>query len=253
MNDLQKASLGKRIIAAIFDGILLSIIAVGLAALLSSVFGYDGYMDTVNDAYVKYETEYGVEFQITEQQYEELSEQQRQNYNDAQKAINSDETVLYAYNMLINLTILILTLSVLIGVLVIDFIVPLFFGNGQTLGKKIFGIGVMHIEGIEIRNVQLFVRTVLGKFVFELMIPLYIIIMIFFNSIGIVGALVLLALVVAELVCLCASRTNSLLHDVMAGTVTVDIASQRIFKNREQLIEYKKALHAEQAAKSEYN
>lgn len=253
MIDLQKASLGKRIVAVIFDGILLSIIAVAFAAMFSTLFGYDGYMDTVNDAYMRYEAEYNIEFQITQQQYEELSEQQRQNYTDAQQAINNDAAVVYAYNMLINLTMLILTLSVLIGVLVIDFVVPLFFGNGQTLGKKIFGIGIMHTEGIRVKTVQLFIRTVLGKFAFELMIPLYIIMMIFFNSIGMVGALVLLALAVSQIICLCTSRTNSFLHDVMAGTVAVDIASQRIFENREQLIEYTKALHAERAARSEYS
>lgn len=253
MTDLQKASLGKRIIAAIFDFILLSIIAVGLATTLSSLFGYDEYMNTVEVAYETYEAEYGVSLQMTKQEYEALPEQQQENYKAAMTAINKDEAVVYAYNMLINLMMLILTVSILIAVLVIDFVIPLFFGNGQTLGKKIFGIAVMHAEGIRVSNVQLFIRTLLGKFVFELMIPLSIIFMIFFNSIGILGPLVLLALLIAQLVSLGTSHTNSFLHDVMSGTVAVDFASQRIFKDREELIEYTKAVHAEKAAQKEYN
>ncbi len=252
MIDLQKASMGKRIVAAIFDFILLSIIAVGLATTFSSVFGYDAHIETVEAAYEKYEAEYGVSIQMTQQEYEKLSEAQQENYKAAVTAINEDKAVVYAYNMLINLTLLILSLSVLIGVLVIDFVVPLFFGNGQTLGKKIFGIGIMHTEGIQVSHVQLFIRTLLGKFVFELMIPLIILVMIFFGLIGVVGTVILLILIVAQIVCLCTKHNNSFLHDVMAGTVAVDIASQRIFKNREQLIEYTKALHAEKAARSDY-
>lgn len=249
---LQKASLGKRLIAAIFDGITLSILAVGMATLLSLAFGYDGYMNTVNDAYARYEQEYGVEFNITQQEYEEMTEEQKAQYEAANKAISADSDVVYAYNMLINLTLLILTFSVLISVAAVEFVVPLLFGNGQTLGKKIFGIAVIHTESIKARNVQLFVRAILGKFALEIMIPLSIVLMIFFNSIGVISIAVLLILLVVQLICFFSSRTNSLLHDVLAGTVTVDLASQRIFENRQQLLEYKKALHAEEVSKSEY-
>ncbi len=251
MVDLQKANFGKRIIAAIFDFILLGIIAVGLAAVFSSAFGYNGYMDTINEAYTHYGNEYGVEIQITAEQYEEMEETEKQNYDDALAALNKDEDVIYAYNMLINLTMLIMTLSILISVVIIEFIVPILFKNGQTLGKKIFGIGVMHTEGIQVTNVQLFARAVLGKFVFGIMIPLSMIMMIFFNAIGIVGIAILLILAVAQIACLAATKTNSPIHDVVAKTVTVDIASQRIFKTREELVEYVKARHAEKAAQTD--
>ncbi len=249
---LQKASLGKRIIAAIFDGILLSILAVGMATVLSLAFGYDGYMNTVNDAYARYEQEYGVKFNIGIEEYEKLTEEQKAQYEAANKALSEDSDVIYAYNMLINLTMLILTFSVLIAVAAVEFAVPLMFGNGQTLGKKIFGIAVIHSESIKASNVQLFVRAILGKFALEIMIPLSILIMIFFNSIGVISIAVLLILLVVQLICFFSSRTNSLLHDTLAGTVAVDLASQRIFENREQLLEYKKALHAEAVTKSTY-
>lgn len=238
--------MGKRIIAAIFDGIMLSIVAVAFATLFSYVFGYDAHMQTVNTAYATYESTYGVKFNISQQEYEAFSQTQRENYDAAYKALSEDEAVVYAYNMLINLTMLILTLSVLIGVLLVEFVVPLLFGNGRTLGKAIFGIAVMHVEGIRVNNLQLFTRAVLGKFALELMIPLSVIMMIFFNAVGILGFGVLLVLLVAQIICLVSARNVSLLHDVMVGTVVVDFASQRIFETREQLLEYKKKLHAEQ-------
>lgn len=252
MITLQKASFGKRIISAIFDGILISIIAVGLIALHSVVFKSDSYLNEVNSAYAKYESKYGIEFQITQQEYEELSEQQKSSWDMAYQALLEDEDAIYAYNMYINLTLLITTFSILISVVIIEFVVPLFFANGQTLGKKIFGIALMHKDGIRVNNIQLFARAVLGKFAIELMIPTYIIMMIFFNSIGVVSLIILLVLFGVEIVCLIATRTNSLLHDVLAGTVAVDMASQRIFDNREALIEHTKKIHAEQATRPMY-
>ena len=245
---MQKASFGKRIIAAICDGILVSILAVGLAALLSVILKYDGYISRVDNAYAKYEAEYGIEFKITQEEYENLTEEKREAYDTAYEALTTDKDVLYDYNMLINLTLLILTFSVLIGVIAVEFVVPLLFGNGQTIGKKVFGIALMHQEGIKINNIQLFARTVLGKFAIELMIPLYIIMMIFFNSIGIISIILMLVLFIAQIICFFASRTNSPIHDLLAGTVAVDMASQKIFADREALLEYIKAKHKDIAA-----
>ena len=41
-------------------------------------------------------------------------------------------------------------------------------------------------------------------------------------------------------------------NDILANTIAVDYASQRIFDSTEDLIEYKKKIHAEEAAKREY-
>ncbi len=252
MAELQKANFGKRIIAAIFDFILLSILAVGLAAVLSWAFGYDGYLNTVQESYTQYETQYGVEFQITQQQYEELSQEQKATLLEAYQALTQDSNVTYAYNMLISLTMLIMSFSILFGVIMVEFVAPLIFKNGQTVGKKIFEIALMHTEGIQVTNVQLFARAVLGKFAIELMIPLSIIMMLFFNTVGIVGIIVLAVLIIIQIVCLIKTHTNSLLHDVLAGTVAVDIESQKIFKTREELLEHTKKQHAEQVSRSAY-
>ena len=84
------------------------------------------------------------------------------------------------------------------------------------------------------------------------MIPVLIIIMIYFNSIGVIGAAIPLLIVALELILLAATRTNSLIHDLLANTVAVDMASQMIFDSEEAMIEYKKKLHAEKAARSDY-
>ena len=251
-HDLQKASLWKRASAWIFDFILLGILIVGVAFVLSAVLGYNGFNETLDAAYAQYEAQYDVEFEISQEQYLAMTEQQRHNYDTAYNTLVSDQEAMYAYNMVLNLTMLITTLSILIAYLALEFALPLFLGNGQTLGKKIFGLCLMRTDGVQINNLQLFVRTVLGKFTIETMIPVYILIMIFFNMIGIVGTGILAALVLVQLILLAVTATNAQIHDLLAGTVVVDYSSQMIFRTTEDLIAYQKRVAAEAAARQPY-
>lgn len=252
ITDLQKASIWKRAAAGIFDLILLCVLAVGCVWLLTAAVGYDGYSAELEQAYADYETRYGVEFQITQAQYEDLSTEQQEQYTAAYNALISDEHVLYIYNMLMNLTLLTTTFGILLAVLVLEFFVPLWLKNGQTVGKKIFAIALMRTDGVQVNNLQLFARTILGKFTIEIMIPAYILIMIFFNAIGIIGPIVLALIALVQVVCLIATRTNSAIHDLLAGTVAVDLSSQMIFRSTEDMIAYKKKIAAEQAARQVY-
>lgn len=252
VTDLQKASLWKRLSAALFDFILLVILSVGVAALLSVLLGYNTHSQNLEDAYSRYEEQYGVEFRISQSEFDAMSQEQQDQYKVAYDALVSDDEVTYIYNMVLNLTLLITTFGILGAVLLLEFVVPLLLKNGQTLGKKIFGVALMHAEGLKVKPVQMFIRTVLGKFAIEIMIPVYILIMIFFNSIGIISMAVLGGIVVAELLTVVMSRTNNLIHDSIAATVAVDMASQRIFETPEEKIEYIKRLHAEEVSRQEY-
>ena len=152
--------------------------------------------------------------------------------------------------MLINLTMIIIIFSVLISYILLEFVLPLFLKNGQTIGKKTFGIGVMREDGVKISPFVLFARTVLGKYTIEFMFPLLIIIMIYFGFLGIVGIIVLLGMLLLQLILLIATYERTPIHDKLARTVAVDISSQRIFDSAEELMEYKQRLHAEAAEES---
>ena len=250
--DLQKASILKRISAYIFDMILIVILATGFFALLSSVLHYDSYSDSLMEYYDKYETEYGTTFDIDAETYNSLSEEEMQKYNDAYAALIADEDAMRAYNMIINLTLVMLTVGILLSYAVLEFAVPLLLKNGQTVGKKIFGIAVMRTSGVKMSAVSLFIRTFLGKFTIETMIPVLIIMMIFFSVIGVVGPAILFVLLIVEIVLMVVTRTNSALHDILADTVTVDFSSQLIFDSEEELLEYKKKAAADKAARQDY-
>lgn len=246
---LQKASLGKRIAAGILDGILICILATGFAFLLSVLLGYDGYYQTLTDGYSRYETQYGVSFDIPR---EELSDADREKWDAAYKALSQDEEVIQAYNVVLNLTLVIASVAILLSVLAWEFAVPLLLHNGQTVGKKVFSLGLVRVDGVQVTNLQLMVRALLGKFTVEIMIPVFVILMAFWGISGLIGPIVLLALLVAQAICLCVSKTNALLHDQMAGTAVVDISSQRIFRSTEDLIAYQKQVAAERAARQTY-
>ena len=250
--DLQKAGMWKRFAAWMFDGILLSVVVVAFSVLLSWLLGYDGYSTALETGYARYEGEYGVVFEMTEEAYAAMTPEELTRYEEAYDALIGDEEAMYAYNMVINLTLMLTSLGILMSHLALEFAVPLLFGNGQTLGKKIFGIGLMRQDGVQINHLQLFVRTVLGKFTVETMIPVYILIMLFFNSIGLFGTLIVIAIALAQVILLFANRNGCVIHDLLAGTVAVDISSQMIFRTTEDLIAYQKKAAAQRAARAPY-
>ena len=246
---LQKANFWKRISAFLFDFILLGMIAVGLAAALSALFGYNSYTERMTELYERYEEEYGIDLDISEEEYMKLTDDKKQAYADANKAMNEDEETLYVYNMLFNLALIIISLSLLITYLVFEFAVPMFFGNGQTLGKKVFGIAVMRTNSVKLTGPVLFIRSVLGKFTMETMIPVLILMMVVFGDLGFVGTILLILILVLELITVASTKTRSAIHDLLSDTVVVDLASQYIFESEEALIEYKKQLHKEEVEK----
>ena len=251
--DIQKAGLWKRIAAGMLDGILLAILAAGVAFLLGAFLGYDGYTTTWNESCAYYEEQYNTSFQISEEQYLALSPEEKENYENAYEALIQDEAAVKAYNMMRSMPLLIITGGILVACLLLEFALPMFFGNGQTVGKKVFGLGVVRVDSVRTTSLQMFVRTVLGKFTVEIMIPVYVVHMIIFNTTGLeIGTLLLGALLVAQILIMALSANNYLIHDLLAGTVAVDFSSQKIFADTEALIAYKKKAAAEVSARQAY-
>lgn len=250
--DIQKANFWKRIAAWIFDLLLTATLAVGFGFALSSMLGYDGYSQTMEQAYDKYETQYGIVFDVTREEYEAMTDAQKETYDAAYDALIADEEAMKAYNMMISLSLVITTCGILLAVLIWELIVPMLLKNGQTLGKKIFGLCLVRNDGVKMTNVQLFARTVLGKYAVETMIPVCLLLMLFWGTGGILALAVLAGLLIAQLLCLIISRNNSAIHDFIAATVVVDMASQTIFNSTEELIAYQKKVAADRAARQPY-
>ena len=258
--DLQKASMGKRISAFLFDIILLFTLAVGVMWLVSAVGNYDAYSATYSakrEEYItRYEEKYGIEIDIGDEDYSELTDEMKAKVDsvraEADEAFGKDKEAAYSYSMMINVMMTALSLGVFLSYFALEFLVPLFLKNGMTLGKKIFGVGIMANDGVRLTPVALFVRSMLGKCTVETMVPLFLLMLMLMGELGIVGLIVLVLLLVLEIGLLVFNKTRPMIHDALAMTVAVDFASQMIFDSHEAMIEYKKRIHQENAEKAPY-
>lgn len=253
MYDLQKASLLKRFSAFLLDIILLLMLSVAMFGLLSWILGYGNYANEIEETYDRYYAEYGISEDITEEEYNALPDEEKQKYIDASKAIENDDEFYELFYLFTNLTLIITTFSILLSYLIFEFIVPLIFKNGQTIGKKIFAIGVMDTNGVRITPIALFVRAILGKYTIETMVPVMLLMrVILFGMGGPVSLILVAALLLMQIIFMATTRTHLSIHDLLSSTVTVDLPSQMIFDSKEALTEYQKKLAAEKAANAEY-
>ncbi len=256
--DLQKASILKRISAFLLDFILICIVAVGAAALFSLILNFDKTYDAYEGRYevvfqdsdTKIKQELGIDFSWDDG-VDTLTDEQKAKYNQyiekLSDALNKDEQLVVAYNNVIILTLTIVPLSLFVAFLLLEFVLPLILKNGQTVGKKIFGIGVCHTSGVRITTFSLFVRGVIGKFTIETMVPVFLLLMVFFRG-GVVGLVVIGLLLVFQLVLLIKTKTRSLIHDIISYSCEVDLSSQMIFDTEDDRLRYITDNHAQSNA-----
>lgn len=250
--DLQKANMLKRISAAMLDGILLGILAVGFGFLLSLATGYDAGYTHLKSFYSRYEIEYNISFDITQEAYEALSPERKEIYDRASAALSGDAEAAAALTRVLQLSLTIVTFSLLLACLILEYLVPLLFKNGQTLGKKAFGLAVMRSDAVRLSPLLLLVRTLLGKYTLELMVPVLVIFLFFFGGIGILGPGILCGLALVQVLLLAFTQNHTPLHDLIAHTVVVDYASQMIFDSPEALLRAKEEYHASLARSERY-
>lgn len=260
---IQRAGIWKRISAFLFDAVILFTVAIGIAAILSAIIGYD----KTAEAYEKRERELA-DIIEAKGEYKELGitfDEPRESYKDEKltaydKAVKelealrqNDGTLAGSFAFLYYKAKVIVGLAFLIAFLLLEFAVPLFFKNGRTFGKKIFGIGVVHSNGVKVRGITMFARSILMKFAVETMIPMSILIDFYFMvETGLIMVLLAFAILSTHIIIPIVTKTNSALHDGFTSTVVIDYATQMIFESEADLVEYQKKRAAKIAAEREY-
>ncbi len=244
---LQKASLWKRISAWIFDIILTVTIALGVAFATSSIVKYDNY----NDAFVArqeyfekfYENKYGFDINpnISDEEFEKLPDWVQDVYKEADRAFGEDTIAQNLQNKLFYLSLLVISISAFVSVFLWYFAIPVLLKNGQTIGKKCFSIGVMRSNSVKVSSPVLFVRSILGLYAIETMVPLLMLLMLLFGALGLMALIVIGLMGILQLFVMISSKTNSSIHDLLSDTVVVDMSTQVIFESEEALIAYKES------------
>ncbi len=264
---VQKASLWKRVSAYLFDLIVTVMLTVGFATVLSALLRYNDYSDAVQRYYTQYETEYkaeyeekyGVDFDITQEIYDGYTDAQKERYQNAQKeyaaavnkALQANQEAMNAYQKVFGFSFVIVSVGLLIGVLTVQFLPALFFHNGQTLGKKIFGVAVMRSNCVRVSDSVTFIRALFGAYAIETMFPIALLLLTYFGVMGSVAFITVGLLLLLQVGVLVGTKNHCAIHDLLSDTVVVDMATQRIFETQEEMLNYVKALQAEEAAKKE--
>ena len=207
--------------ALLLDLIVLVILATGFAFVISVITNYSHYDEELHKCYDEYEEKYGLEIEISNSEYQELDEETQQKYQEMFAEINSDDNVLYYYNVTINLMMLINSIGVLLAVLIGEFVVPLILKNGQTIGKKVFSIGVVKINGVKIKHLQLFVRSFLGKYAIEIMVPIMAILLIIIGHGGPFIAILLIGITLFQLILVLFNKNHQAIHDILSYSVVI--------------------------------
>ena len=255
--DLQKGSLLKRASAFLLDGILLVILVTGFAFAFSAIFHYNDYSEIYDEGLDRYSEQFGIDlFNVPEESA--LSEEQRASYEAALNAMNNDLEMIKAFNTMISIIIMEISLAIILSFLVLEFILPLILKNGQTVGKKVFGLGVMRTNGVRIRGVSLFIRTFLGKCIIETMLPVLMFMMMIFSywnimaSVGLFGPIVIIVLFIAQILLIFWTKKHTMIHDLLSDCVVVDLGSQMIFDSEQARVDYINKKDAEEAARSPF-
>jgi len=129
------------------------------------------------------------------------------------------------------LSTIIYSASILLAGVVSYIVVPLFFKNGQTIGKKIFKLGLADSDGYMFHNYKLLMRfmpfaVVDASLILLVAVNLYIVL-----SIVVIIFLVSFTLAMA-------SPKRMSLHDFTAQTIVIDYKTSKIFSSVEEEEKY---------------
>jgi len=249
--DFQKASFLKRFSAFLLDFILVVILSTFFAYIISLTTNYTSLVEEFQGYYTEYETIYNISL-TNRELFNNYTEAELAIYQEAIDAMNADEEVLRCWGLVSTLPVVMVSVGLLFSTLIIEFIFPLVFKNGQTIGKKIFKIGVINESGVICSNFQLFARALLGKCAIEYMVPGIVIVMMCFGTMGLAGPILLLALTIYQIVVYVRNPNGCFIHDLVAKTAVCDLSTQMVFKTFEEMVAYREQIEKQKTEAESY-
>lgn len=281
MFELRKIGIVKRASAWLLDAILLSVLATGFMFAISLICHYSREEKLASQYYEEWESfrkeyvkdvaaYYGFSYEESGDGYTITKDGAPATLDDVMKRLTDskgeDETTAQAYEKyqtlppvekvnrqykyVYTMLFMMVSVGIVLAYLVLEFIIPLIMKNGQTVGKKVFGICLVRPDCVKINGISLFARTILGKYAIETMFPVLLAFLFFFGGMGILAIILFCAILLLNIILFFATRNKTPIHDILAGTVAVDMKLQMIYESEEELNE-KKALAQREAVEHE--
>ena len=221
-----------RFAAFIIDAILLVILLTGCLYIFSMIFQYDAHLATLESEYIK---EGYLILNVEKNIYEYLAET-APNYNAVLESVKNNQVILQEQQYLATYTTNVPALSIAIVLLILEFIVPLFLKNGQTVGMKVFKIALISNNNIRISSLQLFARCLIGKIAILGVIPMFAISYILINPTGgLLGTIILIIIAIIQITTIVKSKNHAGIQDIIAQVYPVNFAETVIYRNKEEL------------------
>lgn len=282
MFELRRIGIVKRASALLLDAILLAVLTTGFMFIISLICKFDKQQDLANQYYSEWDDfriEYGEEVArfygftyendgntITDADGAASDFNDVLDKLDASNGENAETAEAYAklqdlkervpasmvnaqYRYVYSLLFMMVSLGLLLSYIVLEFVLPIIFKNGQTVGKKVFGICLVRNDCVKITTLSLFARTLLGKFAIETMFPILLVFLLLFGGLGWLAVVLFAAITILNIALFFATKNRTPIHDMLAMTVVVDMKLQMIFESEEELIR-KKTLAATESAEN---
>lgn len=259
--NIQRASMLKRIPAWMLDMILLITLVTGFMAGWSYVFDVTPHSEKLDAIEQQYEVQYNSQLDISVEDYEKMTDEEKEQKMTEEERAHMNEIILEidealfqdaeymdAFGKIISNVFSMVSLSFLCAYFVLEFLIPLWLKNGQTLGKKCFGVALMRKDGIKVTPFMMFTRTILGKCSIELMVPIMLYVILSGSIVGLAAGAIFL---IAQIIVLFATYHKTAIHDLLACTVAVDLSSQMIFDSVEAMEAYHTELYADKTSDAE--
>lgn len=237
---IQKADFWKRFSAWLVDTMLVFLLSIAISLPTLEILQFNRFtqeLASIQEVYkAEIETQYSIELDISNEEYEALSPNDKAEYNEASNAFNeilsSDAKFMELRADRLSIILTTACLALFISILLAHFVLPLILKNGQTLGKKTFGLAVIRTNGVKISSAQLFIRSIIGLFGMETVALIFLISIV---PVGTIAAVLLLALQIGVMI---KTPHNASIHDLLADTAVVEFISQLIFESDEDRVAY---------------
>ena len=281
MFELRKIGIVKRFSAQLLDVILLAVLATGFMYVISLICNYSAEEELATHNYTVWEDFRKTYVGDVAAQYGFTYEEDGDNYtikkdgeassldalvSELKKSEGKDEATKEAYDVFVtlptaaevnaqysyvyNLLFMMTSIGILLSYIVLEFILPIIFKNGRTVGKKVFGICLVRPDCVKITTLSLFVRTFVGKYAIETMFPVLLVFLFLFGGLGLLAIILFAALELLNIILFFALKNRTPIHDLLAGTVAADMKLQMIFQSEQELIDKKTLKHTETVEKS---
>ncbi len=232
--EIQRAPLLRRLAAFLIDILLRGILIVALLSLFASVTRFEEKKQRMETIYDEIAERFGISpNDVIDSSALPPDEQER--YRLANEALAADEEAGSLYRWLIISYVAGVSGAILITYLLLEFAVPLLFRDGRTVGKRLFGLCVVHTNCVRMEAGAMFIRSFFGKYIVETMISVLGIILLNMGAVGSAALMLPILLLLFEAVLFFAGKNRQLIHDYFAQSAVADYQSQPIYDTLDEL------------------